>query len=97
MCITKVLQPNDQEIAVMERRATKKAMPYAQIQFTSDCIRKYALSQGIPMYQAMKTMTDTNGFEILNKLYKTKPQPSIAQATQILKKSLTRNETLSRD
>lgn len=97
MCITKVLQPSAQKISAMEYRASKKVMPYAQIQFYSDCIRKYALLQGIPMYEAMQAMENYKGFDCLNKLYKANPQPNITQATRLLKKELTRNESLSRN
>ena len=63
-------------------------MGYPQIQFTSDCIRRYALNKGMRLDDAFSEIRKTGGMEIIANLYAEDPDLSPGFAARKLEQRI---------
>lgn len=88
MCITRILRTKHHRIKPVVRRIDEAMMPYAEIQFYSDCIRRYALSVGKPLDESVAFLERSGMLEQLRTMYQSVPRLTVTTAVRRIKKDL---------
>ena len=88
MTIKEVLQTRPQSICRVVRRQGGEKMPYGQIQFTSDCIRRYARNVGKPLDEAFVVVQKAGGLDYINEMYAANPNLKAGFSARKLQRQL---------
>ena len=67
--IREILTTKRRRAKTIVRNGGKARMEYPQIQFTSDCIRRYALNRGKRLDEALAEVLQRGGMDIIAALY----------------------------
>lgn len=84
MCKIKNLNTTKSDFSPMEFRKNKSVMPYRQIQFNLDCICMFADKTDKPIDMVFLSLDNKGGLDLLQKLYRQKPRPTIRVAVNRL-------------
>ena len=88
MTIKDVLTTKPRRAKAIVRNNGKARMEYPQIQFTSDCIRRYALNRGKRLDEALSEVQCAGGMEIIAALYAENPAQSAGVVAKKLERQL---------
>lgn len=90
MTIREVLTTTQRRTGRLVRNNGQARMEYNQIQFTSDCIRRYAINRGTRIDEAFTELKKAGGIDIISRLYIENPHQKIGIAVRKLEKMLGR-------
>ena len=88
MTIKDVLTAKPCRVKAIIRNNGKARMEYPQIQFTSDCIRRYALNRGKRIDEAFSEVLRAGGMEVIASLYAENPSQSAGIVARKLERQL---------
>ena len=90
MTIRDVLTTTQRRAGRVVRNKGGGVMEYPQIQFTSDCIRRYAVNRGMRIDDAFIEVRDGGGMNIIRSMYAENPHQHIGYAARKLERLMGR-------
>lgn len=88
MTIREVLTTKPHKAKTIVRNDGRNRMEYHQIQFTSDCIRRYALNSNKRLDEAFFEVQKAGGMNVIASLYAENPNQSAGVAARKLEKQM---------
>lgn len=88
MTISEVLNTKRRRAKAIVKNNGQARMEYPQIQFTSDCIRRYALNRGKRLDEALAEVQRYGGMDIIAAMFASNPIPSAGVAAKRLEREL---------
>ncbi len=90
MTISEVLNTKRRRAKAIVRNNGKPRMAFPQIQFTSDCIRRYAYNRGKRLDEALAEVQRYGSMELISAMFANNPIPSAAVAAKRLEREMHR-------
>ena len=90
MTIRDVLTTTQRRAGRVVRNNGEPVMDYSQIQFTSDCIRRYAVNRGMRIDDAFTEIRVGGGMNIIRDMYAENPHQHIGYAARKLERLMRR-------
>ena len=88
MTIREVLTTRPRRANAIVRNNGQERMSYSQIQFTSDCIRRYAINKGKRLDDAFAELQKAGGMDVIAALYAENPVQSAGIAARKLERKI---------
>lgn len=88
MTIREILTTKQRRVKSVERNNDNVRMEYPQIQFTSDCLRRYAIKKGKKLDEVLIEVQQAGGMDYIAALYAENPNQKAGVAARKLERKL---------